>query len=93
MENDTRLFPIQASKPYRDATGKMIYTKSSKIPWWLAEEAYRYYVKCFGNSQSLKRLAERGGFGREELLSFLRCEIVQGSPVKLEQSKNKTRKG
>jgi hypothetical protein len=51
------------------------YTKEhyprSYIPWWLAEEAYKSYSKKYGTDQSLKRLAERGGFGREELITLL----------------------
>ncbi len=60
--NDTRPFPIQSDG--RDA-------EASTIPWWLAEIAYKQYVKQFGSQQSLKRLAERGGFGREELVMLL----------------------
>jgi hypothetical protein len=42
------------------------------IPWWLAEIAYKAYIKEFGNnSQSLERLYERGGFGRRELMYLL----------------------
>jgi len=32
------------------------------VPWSEAEIAYRTYSKLFGTSQSLERLAERGGF-------------------------------
>lgn len=46
------------------------------IPWWLAEEAYEHYSKLFGEDQSLQRLAERGGFGTQELLTLLRRENV-----------------
>jgi len=42
------------------------------IPWWIAEEAYKTYSHRNGTGQSLERLAERGGFGREELLELLR---------------------
>ena len=73
--DDTRPFTIQAGKPYRDKTGKMIYPKCSTIPWWLAKEAYQHYQhKYGGNAQSLEKLAERGGFGRGELLALLRRE-------------------
>lgn len=41
------------------------------IPWWLAEIAYEAYVKEAGNSQSLQRICERGGFGRKELMYLL----------------------
>jgi len=43
------------------------------VPWWLAEIAYRHYVRLYGRAQSLERLAERGGFGRYELISLIRC--------------------
>ena len=72
MDNDIRPFPIQAGSSYRDSEGRMVYPQPSQIPWWLAEEAYRYYSARYGTQQSLERLAERGGFGREELLTFLR---------------------
>jgi hypothetical protein len=72
--DDTRPFPIQGGDGCRDEAGGVCYTKSSTIPWWLAEEAYRHYSKRFGVSQSLERIAERGGFGREELLLLLRQE-------------------
>lgn len=72
-KDDARPFPIQTHH-YRDKTGKMIHCKRSAIPWWLAEEAYRYYAERFGGSQSLERLAKRGGFGRDELLLLLRRE-------------------
>ena len=48
--------------------------KGCTVPWWLAEIAYEYYSSRHGTSQSLERLAERGGFGRAELLSLLRRE-------------------
>ena len=37
------------------------------IPWAVAELAYISYAQRSGSSQSLERLAERGGFGVEEL--------------------------
>lgn len=46
-----------------------------RIPWWLAELAYVYYAEHY-HGQSLERLAERGGFGMVELISFLRREDV-----------------
>jgi hypothetical protein len=48
-----KMFPIQQSTP---------------IPWHLAQRAYDTYAKCFGTSQSLERLAERGGFGLQEFV-------------------------
>lgn len=37
------------------------------IPWPVAEQAYERYAQRHGRSQSLERLAERGGFGVEEM--------------------------
>lgn len=36
------------------------------ISWEAAEVAYQNYARFFGSSQSLERLAERGGFGLAE---------------------------
>lgn len=57
-----RPFPIQASHGRQPG-----FT----VPWWLAELAYRDYSRRYGKQQSLARLAERGGFGREELIDHL----------------------
>jgi len=62
-------FPIQADYSVDREKGC-----ATEIPWWLAEIAYEHYVLRFGDSQSLERLAERGGFGRWELLTLLRRE-------------------
>jgi hypothetical protein len=64
-------FPIQASDGVRGI----------KIPWELAEEAYEEYSKRYGTSQSLERLAERGGFGVEEIVWLLveRIKRIEGS--------------
>jgi len=76
MKDDNRPFPIQGGtyrdKETLDYARPIQHYKSCFIPWWLAEEAYEYYSKLYGTSQSLERLAERGGFGREELLCLLR---------------------
>lgn len=74
MADDTRPFPIQAESPRRNEAGEMQYQERCTIPWWLAEEAYKHYSKMFGTRQSLERMAERGGFGRVELLVLLRRE-------------------
>jgi hypothetical protein len=37
------------------------------IPWQLAEIIYTAYRDLFGSSQTLERLAERGGFGWAEV--------------------------
>ena len=66
MGNKNRQFPIQGETPKQQKT---------YIPWWLAEIAYEYYSERFGNDQSLERIAERGGFGRRELVWFIRKEL------------------
>ncbi len=65
-DDDTRPFPIQ-----QDGRNKAACT----IPWWLAEIAYQYYSSQYGKGQSLERLAERHGFGRNELVAFIRREM------------------
>ena len=60
-----KLFPIQRSyykkmKPY-----------PYQIPWEIAERAYQAYRHLYGDSQSMERLAERGGFAPEEMDKFL----------------------
>jgi hypothetical protein len=68
VKDDILPFPIQGNWKIQNQFS------SCTIPWWLAEIAYEHYVKLFGTSQSLKKLAERGGFGRDELLMLLRKE-------------------
>ena len=41
------------------------------IAWAEHLEAYAGYSKRYGTDQSAERLAERGGFGMEELRTFL----------------------
>lgn len=71
MKDDARPFPIQAEGLRRKPEPH--YPKRSLIPWWLAEIAYGRYCEKYGrNTQTLERIAERGGFGRDELVSLLR---------------------
>ena len=67
MSDDDKQFPIQGG--YQKNTRRKF--GASSIPWWLAELAYQEYAKPHGASQSLERLAERGGFGRSELIALL----------------------
>lgn len=73
--DDTRPFPIQGNISYVDDEGQRVRPMPSAIPWWLAEVAYEYYSKRYGGQQSLERLAERGGFGRKELVMFIRGNL------------------
>lgn len=70
---DDRPFPIQGGNNWERIRSErpIIHYPPSTIPWWLAEEAYKVYSDKFGSSQSLERLAERGGFSREELVWLL----------------------
>lgn len=57
-----KMFPIQnerGAKPH-----------PNRIPWSVAEKAYSVYASRYGKSQSLERLAERGGFGPGEMDDF-----------------------
>lgn len=53
-----------------------------QIPWDVAELAYSVYSGEYGRSQSLRRLAERGGFGPGEMDMYLpdwrdRCDRIK----------------
>lgn len=69
---DTQPFPIQGETT---TTRPVRRLRQSWIPRWLAEVAYEYYASQYGKQQSLDRLAERGGFGRDELIGLIRREI------------------
>lgn len=58
-----RMFPIQSS------CGAAPHP--TQIPWHIADLAYSVYRANYGSSQSLERLAERGGFGPGEMDMFL----------------------
>jgi len=42
-----------------------------EIPFEVAEEVYKEYHAKYGGDQSLKRLGERGGFGKIEAIKLL----------------------
>lgn len=56
-------FPIQA-------LDSMVRQRIT-VKWNYAEEAYKEYSDKFGTTQSLERLAERGGFSVEEIVWLL----------------------
>lgn len=72
--SDTKLFPLQAL----DASTRQTLT----IPFAYAEAAYLEYVEQYGSGQSLERIAQRGGFGVQEILQLLcrRLERLGGLP-------------
>lgn len=72
--DDNLPFPIQHEYK-RNKAGEMERYPECTIPWWLAEVAYEWYSKKYGTKQSLEMLAERGGFGRDELIGLIRREL------------------
>lgn len=63
-----RRFPIQAGpRSLRWRAGGPIAEPAGSVPWSVAERAYAAYAARYGRSQSLDRLAERGGFGHSEM--------------------------
>lgn len=61
--SEPRMFPIQTkrgAKPH-----------PLLIPWSVAELAYSVYAAQYGRSQTLERLAQRGGFGPGEMDEYL----------------------
>lgn len=70
--SEQKLFPLQA----RDVSSTTGLQQPIQIPWEHAEEAYEEYKARYGADQSLERLAERGGFGAEEIVRLL-CWRIQ----------------
>lgn len=69
-----RRFPIQSeTRPIWTTEGRQRIKQFPPftIPWAVAEIAYQQYSTWFDSGQSLERLAQRGGFGRDELLYLL----------------------
>jgi hypothetical protein len=60
---NTKVFPV-LNQPFR--RGKRIET----VPWSVGECAYKEYSRRYGKSQSIERIAERGGFSESELDLF-----------------------
>ncbi len=70
-----KLFPIQGDhdKILRKREGRE-YRSAGYVTWEEAEEAYVEYTRLYPGSardQSLERLAERYGFGWDEIETFL----------------------
>jgi DNA repair ATPase RecN len=68
VENETKMFPILRTYG-RNAEG--IKPHPVRIPWSVAELAYSGYSAQHGTSQTLERLAERGGFGASEMDEYV----------------------
>lgn len=65
QESADRRAPVQQGRRGHDRW------PAGTIAWSEHEEAYVDYAKRFGTGQSAARLAERGGFGYEELIDHL----------------------
>lgn len=68
---DTDPFPIQADGPGRP---------ECSVPLWLAKLAHREYARH--HDQSFDRIAERGGFGRGELVACIRGDYSHGGVIR-----------
>lgn len=66
-----RTFPIQRHYPTQGGNKPLPRPYPTQIPWSVAELAYSVYRNRYGDSQSLERLAQRGGFGPFEMDDFL----------------------
>ena len=56
--------------------------KPGTIAWWEHVEAWTEYASRYGRSQSAERIAERSGFGYDELIMFLGHEPTTWEPLK-----------
>lgn len=73
VKRDPRGFPIQ-QESRRAKSGSMEAVPAIHIPWSVAEVAFGEYARRYpscAHQQPIERLAQRGGFGRDELLMFL----------------------
>lgn len=67
------MFPIQGEyvEASGGATGR-VRRPPGEVPWGVAALAYEHYAKLYGRTQSMDRIAERGGFGWTELVALLK---------------------
>jgi len=62
---DCKPFPVQGDVAHDPST----------IPVWLAEIVYEGYANRYGHRQSLDTVGERGGFGRDEVVEYIRFPL------------------
>lgn len=65
-------FPIHFANEKNPMNAPRCELKAGWVPWVVAEVAYKAYCKAGHGTQTLLRLAERGGFGWFELFACLR---------------------
>ena len=88
-----RLFPII---PYT-SRDKHKGPHPMRVPWSIAELAYSVYASRYGRSQSLERLAERGGFHAGEMDDLLpdwreRCSAIDAATADKQAQLSNTRR-
>lgn len=71
--------PVQSNR-FENGTQRKV--GPGTIAWAEHLEAYSAYSSQYGTSQSAGRLAERGGFGYNELTDFLGHEPTTWEPVR-----------
>lgn len=81
IEKTFPIMPSEKSEPH-----------PMRIPWDVAELAYSRYAGRFGVSQSLERLAERGGFHSCEMDEFVpdwreRCSTINKLKAEIAQTR------
>jgi hypothetical protein len=80
-----RMFQLQpANRGYPRAAAPL------SVPWSVADKAYGVYASRYGRSQSLERLAERGGFAVEEMDELYppwREEVSEIAALRAEQDR------
>jgi hypothetical protein len=57
------LFPVQRDD--KRVRGPRLF-----VPWHIGAEAWAAYAKKYGKNQSAERIADRGGFGEDEMNMF-----------------------
>ena len=60
-----RRFPLQKSDPRKNTDQR------ASVPWSIGQRAWDVYAIKYSNGQSCERIAERGGFGNNEMDTFL----------------------
>jgi len=71
--------PVQSN---RNERGNYAKREVGTIEWWEHELAWEAYVKKWGNYQSAERIAERHGFGYNEISELLGHEPTTWEPWK-----------
>jgi len=86
--SEIRKFPLLSERGWRGYPHRTVPWAPRWIPWPIVEAAWREYDRCGHGSQSLERVAERGGFSIGEIDALLagggRYKLL-GRPGQMEQ--------